>query len=264
MAVGGQANDLEPAVGIGHVEERAVADPATADVDAPLARHDPGLAGGDVDEGDLRCLRDVRPALGHHRDPAAVGRPLERVDVDAAPGQDGRSRRLRLGRRPATPRDRRIDQPDLGPAAPSRQERQPVAVGRPARSAATAGLADDFGQARAVRLDDPDLLVPDERDAPAVGRPLGIGCGLVRGGQLGRIPAPQRQGEDLARTGGLGGVGHGPVARMEAELAGRGDGHDRFDREVGRRRGRGGRHQARPVGRRVAHHGPSIARCFRT
>ena len=87
---------------------------------------------------------------------------------------------------PAAARDRSVDQPDLRPAAPARQEGQPVAVGRPARCAAAAGLADDEGQARPVGLDDPDLVVADEREPAAVGRPLRIGDRLLGRGQLGR------------------------------------------------------------------------------
>ena len=145
---------------------------------------------------------------------------------------------------PAAARDGRVDQPDLRPAAPARQEGEPMAVRRPARRAAAAGLAGDAGEARPVRLDDPDLVVADEREAAAVGRPLRIGDGLLRRGELGRIAAAQRQREELAGAGGLGGVGHDPVARVEAELARGVDRDDRLDRQVRRRRGGGGRHQA--------------------
>ena len=152
VAIGGQPDDLEPAVGIGHEEERPVGQPAGADIDASLAGHDTGRAGRDIDEGDLGRFLDVRSPSGHDRDAGPVGRPLERVDVDAGLGQDGRSRRLRLGRRPAAARDRGVDQPDLRPAAAARQEGEAMAVGRPARFTAGAGLADHPGQARPVRL----------------------------------------------------------------------------------------------------------------
>ena len=78
VAVGGQADDLEPAVGIRHEQQRSVGKPAGTDVDAPLAGHDPGRAGRDVDDGDLRGLADVRPALGHDRDPARRRAPTRR------------------------------------------------------------------------------------------------------------------------------------------------------------------------------------------
>ena len=207
VAVGGQPDDLEPAVGVGHEQQRTVGQPARRDIDAPLAGHDARRAGRDVDEGDLRRLLDVRAAAGHDRDAGAVGRPFEGVDIEAGLGQDGRSRRLGLGRRPAAARDRRVDQPDLRPAAAARQERQAMAVGRPARFAAGAGLADHPGQARAVRFDDPDLVVADEREAAPVGRPLRVRDGLLRGGELDRIAAAQRQREELPRPGGLGRVG---------------------------------------------------------
>ena len=134
--------------------------------------------------------------------------------------------------RPAAARDRRVDQPDLRPAAAARQERQAMAIGRPARFASRAGLADDPGQARAVGFDDPDLVVADERQATAVGRPLRIRDGLLRGGQLARIAATQREREQLACAGGLRGVGDHAVARVEAELARGVDRDDRLDRQV--------------------------------
>ena len=265
MAVGGQPDDLEPAVGVRHEEQRAVGQPAGPDIDAPLAGDDAGRPRRDIDEGDLGRLVDVRSAPGHDRDAGAVGRPLERVDVDAGLGQGGRSRRLGLGRRPAAARDRRVDQPDLRPAAAARQEGEAMAVGRPARFAAAAGLADDPGQARAVRLDDPDLVVADEREAAPVGRPLRIRDGLLRGGELDRIAATQRQREELPGPGGLGRVGDDPVARVEPELARRVDRDDRLDRQVGRGRDRCGRHQRRRrrTRRSSAVHGSMTARWSR-
>ena len=264
VPVGGQADDLEPAVGIRGEEERSIRQPASTDIDTLLARHDPRHPARDLDDRDLRGFDDLRAARPHDRDPAAIGRPFEGFDIDARLRQDGRSRRLRLGRRAAATRHGRIDQPDLRPAATTGQEGQPMAIGRPARLAPGAGLADHAGQPRSVRLDDPDLFVADEREPAPVGRPLGVGHGLVRGRQLRRIAAAQGHREELARPGGLGGVGHDPVPRMEPELAGHVDRDDRLDRQVGRG-GRGrGRHQGRPPARPpVTHHGPSIARCLR-
>ena len=140
---------------------------------------------------------------------------------------------------------RRVDQPDLGPAATSRQEGDPVAVGRPARLATAPRSGDDPRQARPVDLDDPDLLIADVREPAAVGRPLRVGHGLVRGGQLGRIAAAQRDREQLARAGGLGGVGDHPVARVEPELARDVDRDDRLDRQARRGCRRRRRHQRR-------------------
>ena len=197
--------------------------------DAPVATSTRAICDG---------LLDIRPASCHDRDARAVGRPFERLDVDAGLGQDRRSRRLRFGRRPAAARHRGVDQPDLRPAAAARQERQAVAVGRPARFATGAGLADDPGEARPVGFDDPDLVVADERQATAVGRPLRIRDGLLRGGELDRVAAAQRQREELPRSGGLGREGDHPVARVEPELARGVDRDDRLDRQVGRRRDR--------------------------
>ena len=60
VAIGGQPDDLEPAVGIGHEEERPVGQPARRDIDAPLAGHHARRPRGDVDEGDLGRLLDGR------------------------------------------------------------------------------------------------------------------------------------------------------------------------------------------------------------
>jgi hypothetical protein len=179
VAVGRQADDLEPAVGVRHEQQRSVGQPARPDVDASLAGHDPAGAGRDIDDRDLRGLRGLRPALGHDREARPVGRPLEAVDIDAGLGQDGRLRRLRFDRGPTATRDRRVDQPDLRPAAAARQEREAEAVGRPARLATASGLAHGPRQSAAVDLDDPDLVVTDERQPAAVGGPLWIGHGLL-------------------------------------------------------------------------------------
>ena len=107
-----------------------------------------------------------------------------------------------------------------------------MAVGGPARRATAGWLARDRRDPGSVRLEDPDLVVPDERDPAAVGRPLRIRHGLLRRGQLGRVATAQRQREELAGAAGFGGVGDDPVARVEAELAGRLDRDDRLDRQV--------------------------------
>ena len=168
VPVGGQPDDLEPAVCIRHEQERAIGHPLGADVAAALAGDDPRRTGRDVDQRDLGGL-EVLLALAHDRDPGAIGRPGEGVDVDPGFGQGGRSGRTRLVRRPTPAGHRRVDQPDLGPAATSRQERDPMAVGRPARLATTPRSGDDAGQARPVDLDDPDLLIADVREPATVG-----------------------------------------------------------------------------------------------
>ena len=104
-----------------------------------------------------------------------------------------------------------------------------------------------------VGLDDPELVVAQVGDPATVGRPLRVGDRLLGSGQLGRVAAAQRQREELPRPGGLGRVGHDPVAWVEAELARRLDRDDRLDREAARGRARLRRHQAawlRPSGGR--------------
>ena len=70
---------------------------------------------------------------------------------------------------------------------------------------------------RAVGLDDPDLVVADEGEAAAVGRPLRVADRLLRRGQLGRIPAAQRDREQLPGARRLGREGD---ARGRADGAG--------------------------------------------
>ena len=133
VAVGGQPDDLEPAVRVRDVEQRAVGSqrPPTSTLRSPATTRVAPV--GDVDEGDLRRLDPARVAMGHDREARAVGRPLEGIDVEAGRGHGRRPRRLRVRGRPAAARDGRVDEPDLGPAARARQEREAVAVGRPAR-----------------------------------------------------------------------------------------------------------------------------------
>ena len=162
----------------------------------------------------------------------------------------------------------RVDDPDLRPAASARDESESLPVGRPAGRVRARLVAGDLHEPRPVGLDDPDLVVADEREAAAVGRPLRVADGLLRGGQLGRVAAAQGQGEQLPTPGGLRRVGDGPVPRMEPELTGRLDRDDRLDRQAvfGRSRSRGGTSGAPPGSGQstVAHHGPIIARCLRT
>ena len=177
--------------------------------------------------------------------------------------------RARVALRATTTRDGRIDQPDLRPAASARDEGDPPAVRRPLRVTAAAGLGDHLREPGPVGLDDPDLLVPDEREAPAVRGPLRFADRLLGRGDLrGRRAGPtQREREQLAGTGDLGRIGDQALPRTDAELPGRLDGDDALDREAGGAGGRPraavGRHQA-PGQSATAHQRPSIARCLRT
>ena len=203
VAVGGQPDDLEPAVGVGHVTgaiRRAASGHRhrrSARRRRPASRRSRRRRARSATVSPTSGPRWAMTAIRR-----AVGRPLEVVDVDAGLGQDGRAGRLRLAwpGRPRRGTGASIE-PDLRPAAAARQEGEPVAVGRPARGAAAARLADHAGQPRAVGLDDPDLVVADEGEPAAVGRPLRIGDGLLRGGQLGRVAAAERQREELAGAG---------------------------------------------------------------
>ena len=70
VAIGCQPDDLEPAVRVGHVQQRAVRRPASADVDAAVARDHPERTAGDVDEGDLsRLVHVLTEVMAHDREP---------------------------------------------------------------------------------------------------------------------------------------------------------------------------------------------------
>ena len=56
---------------------------------------------------------------------APVGQPDEILDVEAGRGERRGLRRLRVAGRPAAAGDRRVDEPDLGPAPAPADERQP-------------------------------------------------------------------------------------------------------------------------------------------
>ena len=129
--------------------------------------------GGHVDQRDLRRLGRFGLAVGHHGEAAAVGRPVER-----------RRRRCRPRSGPWAPggRGTAAGRPRRGTGAstsqicdqPRRREmnasRRPSGDQRGCRPLAR--LADDAGDPRAVGLHDPDLVVADIGQAPAVGRPL--------------------------------------------------------------------------------------------
>ena len=81
----------------------------------------------------------------------------------------------RLAWRAASARDRGIDDPDLRPAAPPRDEPESATIGTPARHRIAGRMVCHPGLARAIDLDDPHAAVPDEGEATTVGRPLRIG-----------------------------------------------------------------------------------------
>ena len=56
VPIGGQPDDLEPAVRVRHEQERAIGHPLGADIAAALAGDDPRRAGRDVDQRDLGGL----------------------------------------------------------------------------------------------------------------------------------------------------------------------------------------------------------------
>ena len=151
-AVGGQPDDLEPAVGVGRrtgASRRAASGAPTSH--ARRRRRRPGSS-----PVATSTMRDLRTSTG-------VG--------SVVPGHDGEPRRRRapsrttststpvavraVGRggfgsrgRPAAARDRGVDHPDLRPAAAARQEGEAPAVGRPARGAAAARLGRRPGSER--------------------------------------------------------------------------------------------------------------------
>jgi hypothetical protein len=135
---------------------------------AASARDDLALPGRDVDDGDLPRGEVVGRLLARDGELFPIGRPGQAVGIEATLGQQRCDRGAWLALRAAAPRDRRFDQPDLAPATSSRDEGQSSTVRRPAWLAAAARLADDLRQSRPVGLDDPDLVVADECQPPAV------------------------------------------------------------------------------------------------
>ena len=240
-AVGRQADDLEPAVGVGRVEPAAVGHRRAA----PLAHSSPPPATRRSSPVSTSIEVDLADASGPGPRIAstAIVRPsadqLEVLDVDARSPISGRGSGGR-GSRAGRPRrgHRRIDDPDLRPAAAPRDEREAPAVGRPARRRDAGRMAGDPDVARPVGLDDPDLVVADVGEAAAVGRPLRVGDVLLRRGELDGVAAAQRQDEELAGAGRVRRVGDEAVARMEPELARRLDRDDLLDRQAAPRRSR--------------------------
>ncbi len=188
VAVGGPADDLEPAVGVRHVEQRTVGDPARARRRGCARRRRPRArrsrrrrarsAHVSGSSSSSFALIARRPPSGAHSK-ASTSTP--------GVGQGGRRGRL-AARSAGRPRrgtgasmSQTCDQPrrrernaSRWPSGDQRGERPPP------------GLPTTRVDPRAVGLDDPDLVVADVREAPAVGRPLRVGDGLLRRGQLGR------------------------------------------------------------------------------
>ena len=190
-----EPDDLEPAVGVGQEEQPAVGQPARAALPGRARRRSAcSVAGRDVDHRHGRPPAVVL-ALAGDGDPAAVGRPGEVLDVD--PG-----RRSGRSARPAS------DGPPVDrAAAPGRRSARSATSRAGARRRRGAGPSGDQrgcvvrrdrlgdpDQARAVGVDDPDRVVADEGEPPAVGRPLRIGDRLLGGGQLDRDATAQRAG----------------------------------------------------------------------
>ena len=181
--IGAEADHLEPAVGVGEQQQAPVGEPARAAFPGPVGLDSPLGAGGHLEDRDGRAPV-VRLALGDEGESRAVGRPAEVVDIETRGRERDRFSRFRMAGRPAPARDRRVDQPDLGPAPTARQEGEPAAVRTPARVAVAGRVLGHPDLARAVRFDDPDRAVADEGEAPAVGRPVRIADRLLGRGQL--------------------------------------------------------------------------------
>ena len=275
--VGGQPDDLEPAVGVGHEDEPAIGQPADTALPVGALADRPFLPVGDRHDRDAGGVADrVGPVRGD-RQPRPVRRPVDLLDVD--PRRRHGASRFRARRRAGSPAAGygRVHDPDLGPATPPGDEREPPPVRRPARDRFAGRVMAQRDEPRAIRVDDGDRSVADEREPPSVRRPARIRDRLLGRGDLGRRPAAQRQDEELAGAGRFVRVGHGSAARIEPELARRLGGDDVLDRQGVRRPAREGRLRRRAtgggrvVGRPAhpcacgagqptrAHHGPIIA-----
>ena len=169
--------------------------------------------------GGSRDARWSGAADGHRRDRRGR-RPTSSKSSTSRPGRRQGRGSGGLGSRAGRPRrgTGRIDDPDLRPAAPARDEREAAAVGRPAwrrdagRMAVTATSREPSASMTRSSL---------SRTYDEARRPSGDHCGsddvLLRGGQLRRVPAAQREDEKLAGSGGLGRVGD---QRDRADAAG--------------------------------------------
>ena len=187
-----------------------------ADIVRCRAGHDLPFPRGHLDDRDLggigssaspRLITAIRAPSGDHSNPR---------HRRSGPGRG--AGRFRLVRRAPATRNRRIDDPHL---APARRREGTRSDDRRAttRLVAAARLA-TTRRARAVGFDDPDLFVPDERQAATVRRPLRVGDRLLGGRDLDRISATEPEREELPGPGRLRRVRDDAVARVEPEFAG--------------------------------------------
>ena len=254
-------HDLEPAVRVAEEEQAAaVREPARPGGPLGVPRDRALLARGEIDDRDL-ARPQVRPALGGERQPGPVRRPGEVLDVHAGRRDRARLRRDGSGGWAAATRQRRVLQPDLAPAPPTRDEGELPAARSPARRAASGWMVGHHAGPAAVGPDQPDRVVAHVGEVRAVGRPLRVRDGLLRRGQLPGRAAAQLEDEDLPGPSGLGRAGDPPAIRREARLAGRVAGDDLLDREpAGARPGRPRAGAGRTGGWPPAGRGPGDSR----
>ena len=177
VPVGGQPDDLEPAVRVRHEQERAIGHPLGADIAAALAGDDLDAPVAtstseiwEVSRSSSRwAMIAIRAPSGAQAKastsiPASV-RTVGRGGTGSFAGRPRRGTGASISQTWVQPR-RRDRKAIRWPSGDQRGSR-PRPGGRRPASGAT------------VDLDDPDLLVAHVREAAAVGRPLRVGRGLV-------------------------------------------------------------------------------------
>ena len=168
-AVGAEADDLEPAVGVGQVQEAAAGQgPRTGRPLVAASRDPPFLAGGELDDVQLR-QGEIGGSERLRRDRAPVGRPGEVLDVETGRRDRPRLGRLRVACRTAATRDRRVHDEDLRPAATPRDERDLPAIGRPAGHRPAGRMRRNEDVAAPVDVHDPDVVAAGVGEPPSVG-----------------------------------------------------------------------------------------------
>ena len=220
VAVGGQADDLEPAVGVARRTAaihrassahpcRGWISPATTCV-APVATSTSAIWAVSRSSARRRAMTARRVPSGDHWR-SSTSMPGSR--------EDRRLRRLGAVGGPAAARDRGVDEPDLRPAAPSRQEGEAPAVGRPASVLAPPGLA----TTRVLREPSASTTHSSSSRTYASRRPSGDHCGSPTGFDeaVSWVGAPPRSGivNSWRAPADIGRVGDDPVPRVDAELA---------------------------------------------
>jgi hypothetical protein len=128
-AVGRAAHDLEPAVGIGHVQQRAVGHPDRTGVVAVAAGHDVQRTTADIHHGDLMGVQRIGQERTVDRQARTIGCPGHALDVVAGRRDRAGHGHARFAGRASPPGHGRLDDPDLGPASAPRQEGQSQPVG---------------------------------------------------------------------------------------------------------------------------------------